>query len=93
MYHNFPDLGQVTKFNPKMQDFKRVLDVTRSKGSNFFNWLSNIKRFVFSNGSENVRNVIRFALKQPFFSKKLQKIAQRLGAPPPNLPCDMFELH
>ena len=27
-YHDFPDLGQVTKFNPKMQDFKRVLDLT-----------------------------------------------------------------
>ena len=28
MYINFPDLGQVTKFNPKMQDFKHVLDLT-----------------------------------------------------------------
>ena len=27
-YLNFPDLGHVTKFNPKMQDFKRVLDLT-----------------------------------------------------------------
>ena len=27
MYLDFPDLGQVTKFNPKMQDFKRVLDL------------------------------------------------------------------
>ena len=25
---DFPDLGQVTKFNPTMQDFKRVLDLT-----------------------------------------------------------------
>ena len=25
---DFPDLGQVTKFNPKMQEFKRVLDLT-----------------------------------------------------------------
>ena len=24
---HFPDLGPVTKFNPKMQDFKRVLDL------------------------------------------------------------------
>ena len=66
MYLDFPDLGQVTKFNPKMQDFKRVLDLTWSKGSdffNFFNWLSNIKNFVLSNGSENVQNVIRIALK------------------------------
>ena len=26
-YLDFPDLGQLTKFNPKMQDFKRVLDL------------------------------------------------------------------
>ena len=25
---DFPDLGQVTKFHPKMQDFKHVLDLT-----------------------------------------------------------------
>ena len=28
MYLDFPELDQVTKFNPKMQDFKRVLDLT-----------------------------------------------------------------
>ena len=28
MYLDFPDLGQVTKFNPKMQYFKHVLDLT-----------------------------------------------------------------
>ena len=28
MYLDSPDLGQVTKFNPKMQDFRRVLDLT-----------------------------------------------------------------
>ena len=28
MYLDFPDLGQVTKFNPKMQDFERALDLT-----------------------------------------------------------------
>ena len=28
MYLHFLDLGQVTKFNPKMQHFKRVLDLT-----------------------------------------------------------------
>ena len=28
IYLDFPDLGQVTKFNPKMQGFKRVLDLT-----------------------------------------------------------------
>ena len=57
----FPWPGQVTKFNPKMQDFKRVLDLTWSKGRDSFNWLSNLKNFVFSNGSENVRNVIQMA--------------------------------
>ena len=28
MYLDIPDLGQVTKFKLKMQDFKRVLDFT-----------------------------------------------------------------
>ena len=28
MYLHFPDLGQVTKFKPKMKDLKRVLDLT-----------------------------------------------------------------
>ena len=28
MHLDFPDLEKVTKFNPKMQDFKRVLDLT-----------------------------------------------------------------
>ena len=28
MYLDFPDLGRVTNFNPKMQDSKRVLDLT-----------------------------------------------------------------
>ena len=63
MYHDFPDLGQVTKFNPKMQDFKRVFDLTWNKGSDFFSWLSNIKNFVLLNGSENLRNVIQIAIK------------------------------
>ena len=55
----FPWPGQVTKFNPIMQDFKRVLDL----GSDLFNWLLDLKNFVFSNGSKNVRNVIQMALK------------------------------
>ena len=46
-----------------MLDFKRVLDLTWSKGSDLFNWLSNLKNFVLSNGSENVQNVIQIALK------------------------------
>ena len=28
IYLDFPDSGQVTKFNPEMQDFKRVLDLS-----------------------------------------------------------------
>ena len=28
MYLDFPDLGQVSKFNPEMQDFKRVSNLT-----------------------------------------------------------------
>ena len=28
IFLDFPDLGQITKFNPKMLDFKRVLDLT-----------------------------------------------------------------
>ena len=48
MYLDFRNLGQVTKFNPKMQDFKRVLDLIWSKGSDLFNWLSNLKNFVLS---------------------------------------------
>ena len=63
MYFDFPGLSQVTKFSSKMQDFKRVLDLIWSKGRDFFNWLSNIKKFVLPNNSENVRNVIRIALK------------------------------
>ena len=63
MYLDFPDLGHVTKFNPQMQNFKRILNLTWSKGSDFFNYLSNIKNFVLSNDSKNLQNVIRIALK------------------------------
>ena len=28
MYLDFPDSGQVTKFNPKTQDFQRALDLS-----------------------------------------------------------------
>ena len=56
-----------------MQDFKCVLDLIWSKGRDLFNWLSNLENFVLSNGSENVRNVIQMALKEPFFPRNLQK--------------------
>ena len=38
-----------------------------------FNWLSNLKNVVLSNGSKNVRNVIQMALilKELFFAKRL----------------------
>ena len=32
MYLDFPDLGKVTKFNPKVKDFKRILGLTEVKG-------------------------------------------------------------
>ena len=52
------------KFNSRMQDVKRVLDLIASKRSikqfNFFNWLSNFKNLALSNGSEHVRNVIQW---------------------------------
>ena len=35
MYLDFPDSGRVTKFIPKMQDFKCVLDLSWRKGSDF----------------------------------------------------------
>ena len=41
----------------------------------FFNWLSNLTNFVFSNGSINVQNVIQMPLKKLFFPKTLEKIA------------------
>ena len=49
MYLASPDLGRITKFNPKMQDFKRVLDCSdieeilsigfKSQKFCFFKWL------------------------------------------------------
>ena len=47
------------------------------KQFNFFNWLSNVKNLVLSNGSEHLQNVIQ-RHKNSFFPKKLQKIVQRL---------------
>ena len=54
----------LTKFNSKMQDFKRVLDLIASKRRteqlHFFDCLSNVKNLVLSNGYEYVRNVIQW---------------------------------
>ena len=53
-----------SKFYTIMQDFKRVLEFNfaskrRIDQLNFFDWLSNVKNLVLSNGSEYVRNVIQ----------------------------------
>ena len=64
----------LTKFNPQIQDFKRVLVWSVSKGKShqfdFFNWLSILQILVILNGSKNVRNVIQMALKELFFPNK-----------------------
>ena len=67
-----------------MQDSKRVLGFNckwRIEQLNFFDWLWNVKNLVLWNGSELVRNVIQWDLNS-FFSQKLTKITQRLGALP-----------
>ena len=69
-----------------MQDSKRVLGFNckkRIEQLNFFDWLWNVKNLVVWNGSELVRNVIQWDLNS-FFFQKLTKIAQRLGALPPD---------
>ena len=59
-----PEPNLLQNINPKMQDFKRILDLNASKRNteqfNLFNWLSNVKNLVLSNGSEYVRNVIQW---------------------------------
>ena len=53
------------KFYTIMQDFKRVWTLNASKSRikqlNFFDWLSNVKNLVLSNGCEHVQNVIQWA--------------------------------
>ena len=55
----------------------------RIEQSKFFDWLFNVKNLVLSNGCEHVRNVIQWD-QNSFFSQKLTKFAQRLGALPHN---------
>ena len=54
----------LSKFNPKMQILNvfwtKIASKRRTKQFNFFNWLSNVKNLVLSNGSEYVRNVIQW---------------------------------
>ena len=63
-YRDSPDQAKSQNFTPKckiLNVFWTVL--TWSKGRDLFNWLSNLKNFVLSNGSKNVRNVIQMAFK------------------------------
>ena len=74
------------KFNTIMQDSKPVLGFNCKKSIeqlNFFDRLSNVKNLLLSSGCELVRNVIQRDLNS-FFFQKLTKIAQRLGAFPPD---------
>ena len=75
------------KFYTIMQDLNVVWTLIASKKwieqLNFFDWLSNVKNLVLSNGCEHVRNVIQWD-KNNFFSQKPTKIAQGLGASPPD---------
>ena len=69
-----------------MQDSKRVLGFNCKKKIellNFFDWLWNVKNLVLWNSCELARNVIQWDLNS-FFFQKLTKIAQRLGALPPD---------
>ena len=106
MYLDSPDQVKSQNLTPKCKILNVFLDLTRSKERELFNWLSNLKNVALSNDSENMRNVIQMVLKESFFSKKIQKIAQRLDtspsdsysvrrlvAPPPGPVCDTFELH
>ena len=58
------------------------------KQFNFFNWLSNVKNLVLSNGSKHMRNVIQWH-KIAFFSQKITKNrpkAPAAGDPGPDPP-------
>ena len=68
----FPWPGQITKFNPKMKDFKRVLDLTWSKERNLFNWLLKLKNFVLSNGLKTCEMWSK-CIKIAIFSKTYKK--------------------
>ena len=74
------------KFTPKLQVFKRVLDLIlsirggwRARQFNSFNnfWILTIY-CSYSYGFKNKQKVIEMALKLLFFAAKLQKIIERL---------------
>ena len=60
-----------------------IANKKRIEKLNYFHWLSNVKNLVLSNGFEHVQNVIQLDLNS-FLFQKLTKIAQRLGALPPD---------
>ena len=76
------DPGQVTKFNPKMLNFKRVLDLTCSKVRHFFQLIFKSQKFCSFKWLWKRAKCNPNGIKRAFFSKKLQKIAQRQGASP-----------
>ena len=75
-----------------MQDLKRVLGLKlqgkrRIKQFNFFNWLSNVKNLVLSNGSEHLRNVIQWHENSFFYQKNTKNRPGAGGfAPRPTKP-------
>ena len=77
-----------------MQDLSvlwtKIASKRRIEQLKFFDWLSNVKNLVLSNGSEHVRNVIQWDLNS-FFSKNLQKLPSGWGLRPHAPVCDMFE--
>ena len=94
MYLASTHLGQVTKFDTKMQCFKCVLELTYNWRMDwtiylFFRyWLSHL---VLSNDSKNVRYlVVQMALKQLFFTKNYLKSSSRWECRSQAPVCDTF---
>ena len=57
----------------------------------FFNWLSNLKNLVISNGCKNLRNIIQMVFKWLFFPRKITK--NRPAAGPYTPVCNTFGLN
>ena len=80
MYFDFLDFAKSQNLTTKCKILKVFW--TWPEERDFFNWLSNIKNFVLSNGSENVRNVIRIALNSHFFPKNRPATGGSAPMPP-----------
>ena len=82
-------VGQITyEIQSPMQDLERVLELNLIEQLNFFNWLSNVKNLVVSNGSEHGKmrsNVIKIA----FFLQKVTKSRTATGCSAPRSPLVM----